>query len=241
MTRDDGRPLYDKVYRALRDDIEGGVLRPGELMPSERAVGSRLKVSRITVRRAMQQLAVDGLIETTSGRGSRVASLGEPPNSLLSFTAMAAERGLVTSASVLSCQVREASIDEAEILRIPPGAPIFELHRLRLLGGLPIAVDSSHISYDRVRGIERVDFATASLYHTLESDFGISATRADYALEAVGATARESQLLDVELGAPLLSAAETMYDQFDRPTDIGRIVYRGDRYRFRARLLRRVP
>ena len=93
--------------------------------------------------------------------------------------------------------------------------------------------------YARVPGIETVDFSVSSLYQTLEERYGIVATRADYALEALGATPAEAALLDVAVGAPLLGAGETMYDQFDQPTDIGRITYRGDRYRFRATLMRR--
>jgi GntR family transcriptional regulator len=230
----DGGPLYDKVYRALRSEIEGGGLRPGDHLPSERLIGEKFDVSRVTARRALQQLAKDGLTE-----GRRVVSIGEPRNSLLSFSIMGADRGLTTTSTVLSCRVREATIDEAEMLRMAPGGPIFELHRARMLGGLPVAIDESHLSHERVAGIERVDFSTASLYETLREQFGIIATRADYALEAAGASAAEARVLEVDAGTPVLRASETMYDQHDQPTDIGRIIYRGDRYRFRTTLTRR--
>jgi GntR family transcriptional regulator len=230
----DGRPLYDKVYRTLRSEIETGSLQPGDHLPSERTIAEQLAVSRITVRRALRELATEGLIE-----GRRVASLGEPPNALLSFTAMAAERGLAATSRVLSALVRGATLDEADLLLVAPGAPIFELRRVRFLGDVPIALDETRLAHHRVPGIEVVDFATASLYATLEARFGIVATRVDYSIEAAGATVAEAALLDVTVGASLLHAAETMYDQHDRPTDIGRIVYRGDRYRFRTTLLRR--
>lgn len=230
----ESRPLYDQVYRALRSEIENGTLRPGDLLPSERTIAEQLQVSRVTVRRALQQMASDGLID-----GRRVASFGEDHNTLLSFTAMGAERGLATSSRVLLAEVRDATIDEAELLHVPPGAPVFVLHRARLLGGLPIAIDESHIPHARVKGIEKLDFSATSLYETLEHRYGIIAMRADYAIEATAASKAQAKLLDVEVGAPLLLATETMYDQHDQPTDIGRIVYRGDRYRFRATLLRR--
>lgn len=232
-TLKEGGPLYDKVYRELRSQIETGTLRPGDHLPSERAIAEQLGVSRITVRRALQELASDGLIE-----GRRVASYGEPANALVSFSTMGAERGLSASSRVLSADVRAATIDEAEALRMPPGGPIFELRRVRLLGGLPIAVDESHLSYERVRGIENVDFTTASLYGTLTDRYGIVPTRADYAIEAVRASPEEAELLDLEVGGALLRASETMYDQHDVPTDTGRIIYRGDRYRFRTTLTR---
>jgi GntR family transcriptional regulator len=203
------------------------------MLPSERALGERWKVSRITVRRALQQLGEEGLVE-----GRRVASLSESLNRLVSFSEMAAERGLVATATVISSGVRAATIDEAEKLRIAPGGPIYVLRRARLLGGLPIAIDVSHISYERVPGIDSVDFATESLYTTLRSRYDIVATRVDYALEAVGATDEEAELLDLAPGSALLRASEVMYDQHDVATDFGTIVYRGDRFRFHTTLTR---
>jgi GntR family transcriptional regulator len=228
---EDRKPLYDKVYRALRDEIESGALRPGDHLPSERALAELLDVSRITVRRGVQQLVEEGFVD-----GRRVASFGEPLNSLVSFSEMAAGRGLATTSTVISASVREATIDEAEQLRIPPGGPIFALRRARTLGGLPIALDENHLSYARVEGIEDVDFSTTSLYGTLRERFGIVATRVDYSIEAVGASAAEAKLLDVDAGSALLRASEVMYDQHEMPTDFGCIVYRGDRYRFRTTL-----
>jgi GntR family transcriptional regulator len=225
---------YDQVYRRLRGHIERGDLRPGDRLPAERTLAEELPVSRVTVRRALEQLERDGLIEDR-----RVASLGEAHNMLLSFSAIGAERGLVTTATVLVATVRAASLNESEALRIAPGAPIFELHRVRHLGGLPVAFDANKLAYDRVTGIEAVDFTAASLYATLEDRYGIVATRADYAIEAVGATRRDVELLDVEIGAAMLHASGTMYDQHDRPTDIGCMVYRGGRNRFRTTLARR--
>jgi GntR family transcriptional regulator len=226
------RPKYDRVYGQLRSEIERGALRPGDHLPAERALAEQLGVSRVTIRKALAQLGQDGLLQ-----GRRVAAIGEPANALLSFTAIAAERGLAASATVLRAGVRGASIDEAERLGIAPGGAIFELHRVRLLGGVPIAVDESHVPHDRVPGIERVDFTTASLYDALDF-FHITPTRADYAIEAVGATPEQASVLDVEAGAPLLCATETVFDQDSRPIDIGRMLYRGDRYRFRTVLLR---
>jgi GntR family transcriptional regulator len=115
---------------------------------------------------------------------------------------------------------------------------VFELVRVRRLNGLPIALNRSRISHARVPGIEDVDFSSASLYAALEERWGIVPTRVDYAIEAIGATDREAQLLDLDEGGPLLVARETMYDQQGAPTDLAEIAYRGDRYRFQTTLMR---
>ena len=141
-------PLYHQVQQVIRHRIATRQYDPGVQIPSEHELGRELKVSRVTVRRALQQMTEDGLIE-----GRRVASIGEDQNALMSFTAMSADRGLDASARVLLAEVRDATIDEAERLSVPPGAPLFVLHRTRLLGGVPVVIDESHIPYERVKGI----------------------------------------------------------------------------------------
>jgi len=238
---EDGNPLYRRAFRVLAEQIVSGALQPGDRLPPERSISEKLGVSRVTVRRALRELSEKGLlVQSGGGRGYEVspARVSEPPNALVSFSAMARERGLSVSSHVLAAALRPATIDEAEGLRIAPGSVVFELVRIRHLDGVPIAVDESCISHARVPGIEDVDFSTASLYETLASRWRIVPTRADYVIEAVAAGELDAERLDLEPHAPLLVARETVYDQYDAPVDIGCITYRGDRYRFQATLMR---
>ena len=68
------QPLYLRVYRLIADEIASGSLRPGDRLPSERELTERLGVSRATVRRALGELAMDGLVTASAGRGSFVSS-----------------------------------------------------------------------------------------------------------------------------------------------------------------------
>jgi GntR family transcriptional regulator len=233
-------PLYSRVYRAIAEQIATGALRPHDRLPTERAIAETLEVSRVTVRRALQELMRDGLVEPAAGRGYLVASkvVTEPENALLSFTSIGIARGLVPSSRVLESVVRPATIDEAEQLRIAPGGAVFVLERIRCLDGIPIALSQSRLPHARVPRIEDVDFTTASLYEVLATRWSIIPTRSNYLIEAVGASEAESQHLEVGLGTPLLAARETMYDQHGTLIDLARIAYRGDRYRFETTLAR---
>jgi GntR family transcriptional regulator len=233
------QPLYYQVYRRLADEIEGGVLRPGDRLPSERRLCDELGVSRATVRRAIEELVTDGLI-AGRGRGSFVTgnALAEPRGALMSLSELGRSRGLVASARVLAAGVRPATIDESEMLGIAPGAALFALRRLRMLDGLPISLDGNRVPLRLAPSLPEADFTAASLYEILEAG-GHRPVRADYDVEARGADADEAELLELEVGQPVLFTTTVAFDEGSQVVDIGRTVYRADRYRFQATLMRR--
>jgi DNA-binding GntR family transcriptional regulator len=234
------QPLYLRVYRLIADEIASGSLGPGDRLPSERDLTERLGVSRATVRRALGELATDGLVEASAGRGSFVSTgpLVEPPNALLSFTELGARHGLEATARVLRLESRPATIEEAELFGVAPGAELVELERLRLLDAVPVAVDATRFPLARAPRALQTDFASASLYDVLEQS-GCPPVRASYTVEALPAPEREGALLGIRTGEPVLVAETAAYDPSDRLVELARTHYRSDRYRFRATLVRR--
>jgi GntR family transcriptional regulator len=236
---DASRPLYHRVYREIASEIESGTLGPGDRLPSERWFCDELGVSRATVRRAIEELAADGLVQAR-GRGTYVsgAALAEPPNTLMSLSELGRSRGLVATARVLACERRPATIDEAEAFGIAPGAALLELERVRMLDDLPISIDHNRVPARFLPASAEPDFTTDSLYEALERG-GHAPVRADYELEARAADAEEAELLGLAPGAPVLLALTSAFGVDGRAVDLGRTVYRADRYRFQATLMRR--
>jgi GntR family transcriptional regulator len=233
-----GSRLWERVYQTLVDEIGRGALAPSARLPSERDLSQRLSVSRVTVRRALGELARQGLIETSTGLGwhVRVPEVEEPPDELVSFARMGASLGLAVTSRVLVARTRSATLDEAEALTVAPGAEVVELERLRLLEGVPIVVDYSLIPSSRAPGLLETDFARASLYDTLAERYGIVAYRAEYVVQAQAADERVAKLLDLSPGQPVLVAEQTTVDLTRRPFQLSTLTYRGDRYRFRNTL-----
>ena len=240
VRRDDAEPLYAQIERLVADEIASGRLRAGERLPAERDLCARLGVSRVTLRRALSGLVAHGVLSASAGRGWFVAAgvVSEPPNELVSFTRLAASRGLAASARVLAHESRPADLEEADALGIAPGAEILDVRRLRLLEGVPVSVDRNRVPLALAPALAQADLATASLYELLESEHGIAPTRADYVVEARAAEADDAALLGLRAGDPVLVAHQTTYDQHGRAIEIGEIIYRHDRYRFRATLIR---
>lgn len=240
LALDAPEPLYEEIYRRLADDIASGRLSPGARLPAERTIGAAFGVSRATVRRALERLAADGFVEAGGGR-RRVAGgstqLAEPPNALMSFTELGAARGLAASSRVLSATVRPASLEEADLFGIAPGADLFELERVRQLDGIPVALDHARVPLALAPALPSIDFSTASLYETLERA-GPAVALADYTTEARTADAYQAEHLDLEPGSPLLVAQTAGYAEDGRLVELSETAYRGDRYRFRATLVR---
>jgi len=234
------QPLHDQVREAIAAQIRSGVIPPGARLQSERDLADQMGVSRVTVRRALDALADDGLVRAAHGSGRFVSdtALAEPPNALLSFTELGAERGLRATSKVLRSHVRPATLEEAEVFGVAPGADIFELERLRMLDGVAVALDHTRIPLALAPGLATIDFQTASLYAVLD-EAGAGLVRADYTTEAVAADESNARQLGVAPASPLLLATTRSYDVSDRVVELGETTYRSDRYRFRATLVRK--
>jgi DNA-binding GntR family transcriptional regulator len=157
----------------------------------------------------------------------------------MSFSEMAASRGLTPGGRVLERHVRPATIDEAEALGLAPGAPLFELERLRSMDEVPILIDRTRIPMSLAPGLDEEKLEGASLYEVLEARYGMRPTRARFTVEAIAADRRRAALLGLEPGQPLLRCQQQTEDETGRQVELCEMDYRGDRYRFLATLVRR--
>ena len=230
---------YQQVREVIKAEIERGRRPVGSRLPPERALAQHFGVSRVTLRRSLEELARAGTI-ARSGTGWMVASpaIGEPPNVLMSFSEMAASRGLEPGARVLDRRQRPATIDEADALGLAPGAPLFELERLRSLDAVPILIDRTRIPLSLAPGLFDMELDGRSLYEALEQNYGMRPTRARLTVEAIPADERRARLLGLEPSEPLLLCRQQSQDQTGRQIELCDMVYRGDRYRFMATLER---
>jgi GntR family transcriptional regulator len=229
-------PLWIQARDLINAEIVSGTLRPGMRIPPERQLCQELRISRVTLRKALTQLVADGVLSASHGRGWYVAlasSSNEWPNSLESFSETAARMGLVPTARVLQATVTPASLDHADDLSIAPGTPLFVLERVRLLDGLPIAIDLTHIPVALAPGLRVADFTTASLYDQL-TEAGLEFSGANSVIEARPADEHVAHHLELEVGRPILALSQIVVDVAERPVFASTIQYRGDRYRLRT-------
>jgi len=225
-------PAYAQIEDRVAEAIAAGDLKAGDRLPPERELAGQLGVSRMTLRQALQTLERRGLVRRTVGRRGGTF-VGEPKiernlTAPAGLTEQLRRQGHQAGAEVLSVQKGSASRRTALALGLIPGAAVFEIVRLRLSDGEPLALERSLFPAERFAGLlERP--LEGSLYDLLQHEFGVSVARAVEGLEPVVATAREAGLLHVREGAPLLLVERTAFDEADSAVEYARDLFRGDR------------
>ena len=175
LSRDLPVPLYHQVKTSILRRIETGQWRPGDRLPSEDELAEGFKVSKITVRQALRELAQIGHIRREQGRGTFVQRppLVEGPRQLTSFSEEMRRQGVQASSAVLEQGIVPASADVASTLGIAEDEPVFRLRRLRLADGDPMGVQTAYIPARLVPRIEDIEFSRSSLYDVLSGHYNL--------------------------------------------------------------------
>lgn len=240
-------PTSRAVYQAreqVRQLVHRGVYAPGTRLPGERELAATTKVSRSTLRLALEHLEDEGVLDRQPQRGwfvTRRALIGDRSSSLQSFSDIVRRKGFTPTAVVLSHEVRGASMEEASRLEIAPASTVIDLRRLRGMDGNPICIDRSLLIEARTPQLAGADLADSSLYETLEHECGIVIGHASCELQAAAADPEVARLLRIAEGAPVLHYRDVSRDQNEEIVMSSELHYRGDAYRFESDLYRRVP
>ncbi|RPI99424.1 MAG: GntR family transcriptional regulator, partial [Chloroflexi bacterium] len=148
-------PLYVQIKDYIRLNIQNGLFAVNERIPSERQLAEQFSVNRLTVSKALTELAREGLVYSQVGKGTYVspAKIDQMLQSLTSFTEDISSRGKKPSSRVLYAHVEAANAEVAKALSILPGAEVVVLHRVRMADNLPVAFERSHIIYALCHGM----------------------------------------------------------------------------------------
>lgn len=234
-------PLYGKVEEILASEIARGVLKPGDRLPSEDQLLTRFAVSRITVRRAVQNLIQRGVLEIRRGLGTYVLApkISQELTRLTGFVEDMAVHGRKASARVVSKDVVAADSTVARQLHIGKGTYVMRIERVRLADSIPMSFDETYLPLNVGKRIVRNDLRIKPIFTLLEEEYGIPLAEAEYVLEAAAASMHVSEALGVKAGSPILRIERTSYTEMGQPIDYEILYYRADLIRFTTRLARR--
>jgi len=226
-------PLYQQLQRAIRQAIETRVLGPDDALPPERDLATDFSVSRITVRKAIDQLVAEGLLVRRQGSGTFVCARVEKNFSkLTSFSEDMRARGRNPRSVWLRKSSGTVTPEEALTLRASPGTPVYRFHRIRFADDAPMSLEYATILASCLPSLEAVE---SSLYAALER-VGNRPVRALQRLRAVLFTAEQADLLQAKEKDAGLLVERLGFLKDGRAAEFTQSFYRGDTYDFVAEL-----
>jgi GntR family transcriptional regulator len=233
-------PLYHQVYLLLRQRLEAGQFDRDAPMPGENALAAEYGVSRLTLRRSLDQLEAEGLVARRQGSGTY--PLAEPAlvrpqrsDDIDGLLAHLANMGEHTEVRLLSMELQSAPSDVAHELGLAPDARVQKSVRVRSHGGQPFSHLVAYVPENIGARYSRQDLATRPLLRILRS-LGIKLAAAEQSMTAVLADLDTAAALDVHIGSPLLAIRRVVRDDQGQPVEYLQAVYRPDRYEYRMNL-----
>lgn len=225
-----GLPAYKQIQGTIEKRVERGILRPGDLVESERELARIHGVSLMTARHALIALEREGAVVRRRGAGTFVAPPKIHFNKLMSYTEQMYGRGLAVSSKVLSLGILHTEQEIAARLALPAAGRLVRLERLRLSGDEPCAIETCYFSADEFAGMTRSRLDRASLFSILEHDYGFQIAHADEEVDATTADAQTARHLEIAVGTPVLRIRQKIYSTRGRQGLYVLGLYRSDRH-----------
>lgn len=199
------RPLYRQVYDYLVKQIAEGGWQPGKALPSEQALAERLNVSQGTVRKALDSLGVEKLIERRQGKGTYVAEYTQE-RSLFRFFRLSRPGGARCTPTSESESIRRRAAKATEIqkLNLAPRDQVVEINRLRMVDAEPAIIERIIVPLKYFPDIEQRAPLPNTLYALYQQQYGINIIAAEEELRADAARNDEARRLKLPAGAPVL-------------------------------------
>mgnify|MGYP002715477298 CR=1 FL=1 len=226
-------PVYIKIHNQIKRDIEAGIWKVGDRIPSERALSVKFDVSRMTLRQALQTLVDEGILERRIGAGTYVArqKVQEKMSGTTSFTEIMRSQGKFPSSKTISYRTVSPSLSEQERLQLGEKDKVVRMERIRLADGVPISFEVTTIPAALVKDFSRSE-VTDSFYATMEQKGGYRIGRAKQTVMATLASENIAEHLNIKKGDAILRLRQITYLDDERPFEYVRTQYAGERFEF---------
>ena len=225
-------PAAERVRVQLMDQIQHGLLSPGERLGAERDLAAKLGVSRSTMRQALAALEAAGAVRRVPGRGGgtfvRAQKVERDLSRVVGVPALLRAQGMTSGSRIISTAIALADEETTSALALDPGAYVIDVVRIRLADGSPISLEHVRLPAERFPRLLDLPLG-GSLYELLEEHYGTVPGEAEEHIEVVPAGEDQASILGTEPGAPLLSITRTTKDADGTVFEYSHDLFRADR------------
>jgi GntR family transcriptional regulator len=233
-------PLYIKIAKSLRSDIEKELYIQGELLPAEENLEKQFNTSRTTIRNAISLLENEGLVVRKQGKGTIVQGTraSQKLNFISSLTEAFLQKGLRVRSTSVSIELIEPPQKVIEALGLAKLENMYLVHRTRMIGAEPVAFVTTYLLASKVPGFEeKADkLREYGLYYLLESEYNLRLHHAEESISVYTSGPLESDILHVKPDAPLFHSVRKTFLDDGTPLELVTSVIRADKYEFNVYL-----
>lgn len=217
-----GAPMYRVIYDDIVSQITSGELEPSAQLPSEHELAKQYGVSRMTVRQALDRLGAEDFVRRKQGSGTFVSDeyrRGRRLNRLRSFAEELSASSEEVTSRIVRCETTGSTAVVARAFGVSEGDVINRLTRVRLVGGVPAALQDAWIPYAVAPALCREELIGGSLYRTLAERYGVQLRFADHSMTATILGVDDAALLGVQPGRAVLQGQRTTYGESGDPVE----------------------
>jgi GntR family transcriptional regulator len=232
IDKDAPTPIYLQIAESIGSLLASGILPAGYVLPPERVLCEQFGISRMTLRQAMSLLDHEGLIDSRRGIGTvvRHSRLRKQQQELRSFSEEIRARGGRPESRLISLGLATPAATVREFFGLREEQKVYEIQRVRLNDGEPLALETARIPERLCPGLERFDLTKTSLYCVLEESYGLSLESCSEEISAEIPNSEFRKLLSLSARTAVLVVNRRTYTRDGRPVELTRSVFRGDRY-----------
>jgi len=242
ISRMSSTPLYVQLKNQLQDQILLGELGPGVLLPTEQQLCEEHDLSRITVRRALEELANMDLIERVQGKGSIVKhrKVEQSQTKIQGFTKSIKDQGYRPGAKLLEKELLKGNSSLLALFELPEEkeAKFWRFRRLRTLDDEPSVIMNTFVRKELGDLMLEFDLANESFYSLYLRITKRQLVDSRAIITAVSASAEVAQILNISPGAPLVWFRGVTYTEGKVPIEVNYSLFPGDKYQFETTFYR---
>lgn len=236
--------LYQQIQENIVALIESGLLKTGDALPAERQLSEAYGVTRMTLRRAMDELVQKGVLERKQGAGTFVTanhSVQSFTPTVMGFSQRMREAGMRPASRLLHRAVIKPDPLVAARLTLKANDEVVMLKRLRLVNNEPLMIETSYLSYALFPRLMEVDLENESLYRVLQDEYAMRVVKAEHTLEPTLLNTYEAHHLGLTMNQPAMLVHVVGYSVDHIPIEMSKAIVRGDRCRYYFRVETQMP
>ena len=229
-----GIPIYKQLASSLKQQINTGVYKPGQQIPTEDYFCEKYDISRVTVRKAISILSDEGVVVKQQGKGTFVtmSSIVERPKAHGSFTLSCKQNGVEPSTKIVACMVTEAPQEMALQMQLGENGKIICLKRLRCANGFPVIFETDYIPYSQHSYLVETPLENKSLLDTISKNSGLLSVGCEDIIDIHPAGEEEAEYLCCKKGTPLLRIYQKVFCEDDGVLYINEQLINSEHYKY---------